>query len=131
MRGMKVWPALGSAFLAAACSTTGGSGSGTPTAQWLVGTWLLIEHYLEFPLACSSGLQIRYDADGTYHLFGENGTWHLQGDRLIETAVESDEEDVQPGHTVVNRIRRAGRNRMLKTFEDGETETFLRCPAGR
>ena len=128
---MKAWIALPLLSLLGACATTGGAGSSTPTAAWLAGTWLLIQPDLRFPAACASGLPIRYDPDGTSHLFGERGTWRLDGDRLTETIVASDEEDAQLGRIVVNRIRRAGPNRMLKTFEDGETETFRRCPPAR
>jgi hypothetical protein len=88
---------------------------------------------LEFPASCASGLPISYDLRGTYSLFDESGTWRLEGDRLSETATEAHEDVIEPtevqiGVTFVSRIQRRGRDMFRKTFADGRTETFRRCP---
>lgn len=122
-------PVLAAAGLLAGCAT---APHRAPTAQWLAGIWLMLGEEIEHPLACASGLPIRYSADGTYGLFEENGIWRLDGDRLTETATEitevGDPEGAQIGVPYVSRIARRGRDEFRKTYADGAVETFRRCP---
>lgn len=123
---------LAVALLVAGCATAPPSSS-APTGRWFAGTWLMMEDAGEHGLAaCASGLPIRYPADGTYRLWEESGTWRLDGDRLTETAAEAndmvDPAVVAVGVPHVSRIERAGPDRFRKTYEDGATRTFLRCP---
>lgn len=128
---------LGIALIAlnlAGCATTAG-GAGGPTAAWLVGTWLEIGPDLVFPLACASGLPIRYERDGRYVLFEEDGSWHLDGERLTETALVAhegtDPAEVQIGRPIVSRVERTGADAFRKVLADGSAETFRRCPGRR
>ncbi len=116
-------------LLLAGCSTTGPRSE----ASWLVGTWLMMSEDLEFPLACSSGLPIQYDSRGTYHLFDQDGRWRLQGDRLTETAqrlhpTAEPESSSEIGRPYVSRLERQGPDAFRKTFVDGSSELFRRCP---
>jgi hypothetical protein len=87
---------------------------------------------VEFPLACSSGLPIAYNANGTYDLFEDSGTWRLEGERLTEVATQihdsSGEDAAQIGRPYVSRIDRTGPDQFRKTYADGSVETFRRCP---
>ena len=123
-----IWIML--AALTAACATTS-----RPTAgeHWLVGAWLMLGPDVEFPLACASGLPIRYDAGGRYVLFEGSGTWQLDGDRLTEIATggseTADEGAPEIGRPYVSRIEQTGPDAFRKTYADGDVETFRRCPA--
>jgi hypothetical protein len=105
-----------------------------PDPAWLSGSWLLIKEESDRDLAaCASGLPIAYNADGTYTLFEESGTWRLTGDKLVEVATEVHEdvasaEEVALGKEYVSRIERLGPDEMRKLFADGVTMTLLRCP---
>jgi hypothetical protein len=119
--------AFAAALLASGCATMR-PGAEQPSAAWLVGTWVLLAPDLEFPLACSSGLPIAYQADGTYRMFEEAGTWRLEGDRLHETPTEAeDPRETRIGETHRNRIVRRGPDEMVKYFADGGSETLRRC----
>lgn len=126
---MRFRATLALAGLLGACATTGRY---APAPNWLVGTWLMLAADIEHPLACASGLPIRYDRDGTYALFEELGTWRLEGDRLIETATEmteaGDPDITGIGVPYRSRIDRRSRNEFRKTYADGAVETFRRCP---
>ena len=120
--------AVATALLLSACTTTGGGAP--PSREWLVGTWLLIGPDLEYPLACASGLPITYEADGTYHMFEEQGVWRLEGNRLYEGATQADDPvEARVGVTNVNRVARRGPDEMEKRFEDGGRATLRRCPS--
>jgi hypothetical protein len=124
---MRLAVLLGTTVALAACATTRTSPS------WLVGTWLMMEPDVEFPLACASGLPIIYHADGTYDLMEGGGTWRLAGARLIETAQVNDAADSGPpdlGRAYVAEIERLGPDAFRKTYADGAVETFRRCPPG-
>ncbi len=118
-------------LLASGCAAMPASSSGS---GWLVGTWLMMESPRDRDLvACASGLPIAYAADGTYSMWEESGTWRLAGDRLTETATEANTdivgpEEVEIGRPYSSRIRRIGRDAFTKTYLDGATETFRRCP---
>ena len=111
----------------AGCATTRASSE----SDWLVGSWLMMEGDVEFPLACESGLPIHYSRDGTYVLFEGDGTWRLRGDRLTETATDSaaDEPEAAIGVPFTSRIQRIGPDEFRKTFAGGEAATFRRCPS--
>jgi hypothetical protein len=119
-------------LLVTACSTTDWARE-TATPEWLVGTWLMAHEGDRDLIACASSAPIAYAPDGTYNLFEERGTWHLEGNRLTETATEAyetaDPGTVQIGRPYVSRIERVGPDEFLKTYASGERETFLRCPA--
>ncbi len=126
---MRITAALLTAVLVAGCATTPQQ---TRDPNWLVGTWLMLDDEIEYPLACASGLPIAYAADHTYRLFEESGRWRLDGDRLTETATEisdpGDEASPEIGRAYVSRIERRGPNEFRKTFADRNIETFRRCP---
>lgn len=104
----------------------------TPSSEWLVGTWLMLDPDAEFPLECESGLPINYMVDGTYMLFGEVGTWRLEGATVHETATETtgtgDPSDVEIGRPYVSTLHRISQDRFLKRFENGQVGEFRRCP---
>jgi hypothetical protein len=128
---MRKLPAIALLLALGACATTPPGPSGP---ERLVGTWLMIEADLEFPLACASGLPIAYAADGTYALYEESGVWRLDGDVLTETATAlteaGDPDTSHLGRPFVSRIRWRGPDRFRKRFAEGNVETFRRCPAG-
>ena len=99
---------------------------------WLVGIWLMIEDDTQFPLACESGLPIRYDSNGRYFTYEEIGTWRLDGGRLTETATELNDtvEERAPelGRPYVSQVEHTGPDELRKTFAGGEQATFRRCP---
>lgn len=118
---------LVTALLLAGCATT------TPApAPWLVGVWLGLDDTVEFPLACASGLVIRYDPDGRFALFGEAGDWRLDGERLTETTTEftdaGDGYATELNRPYVSHIQREGPDLFVKTYADGEQMRFRRCP---
>ncbi|WP_129791170.1 hypothetical protein [Sphingosinicella sp. CPCC 101087] len=116
----------------AACATVEQRDASEPR---LVGTWLLMEPDVEFPLACASDVPVRYDADGRYHLFEESGTWRLDGDRLTETATEilesGDPETAELGRPFVSRIEWLGADAFRKFPQGAEAANFRRCPPSR
>ncbi|MDQ8756437.1 hypothetical protein RCO27_09365 [Sphingosinicella sp. LHD-64] len=116
------------ALLLAGCATT----SGPSSTPWLSGLWIGMEEGVEYPLACASGLPIRYLAGGRYEIFEERGTWRLDGDRLTETATEAtgagDEGTPEIGRPYVSRIARDGDGAFVKTYADGAQTRFRRCP---
>ena len=131
---MKNLLCLGATLLLAGCATnltTKAAGAPT-TADWLAGTWLMVEDRSEHPVGCSSGLPISYSRDGSYTLFEESGTWRLEGQRLIETATEvhdgTDPAEVALGRPQISRVERLGPNAMRKSFANGFRALFLRCP---
>ena len=122
MRGWEFLPAL----LLAACATT----QDEPVRNWLVGTWLRMADDLELLVGCDSGLPIHYAPDGTYLVFEGNGTWRLQGERLVETALDSamDEPEAAIGVPIASHIHRIGPDEFRRTNADGSVAIFRRCP---
>ena len=118
------------AFALAGCATTAAM---DPSSTWLVGTWLMLDADLEFPTACASGLPIIYGPDGRFDIFEGEGTWRLDGDRLIETTTAvneaGDPADAQIGRPFESRIVRIGPDEFRKTYAEGAVETFRRCPS--
>ncbi len=104
--------------------------------SWLAGSWLMMEDGANFPLSCASGLPIRYLPDGAYRLMEERGVWRLQGDRLTETILQTNEagppeEEVEIGRPYESRIERMGPDSFRKSFADGDSVLFRRCPEPR
>ena len=112
----------------AACATMRSSSS----ANWLVGTGLMMEPGVEHPLACASGLPITYDSNGSWALMDSSGAWRLDDDRLVETATQVSDpaEDGSPkiGRTYVAEVERIGPDEFRKTYADGAVAIFRRCP---
>lgn len=106
------------------------SPSASPAAGKLAGRWLGLHNGVQFPLGCDSGEPVFYGRDGKYVTEGVIGTWRLQSDRLIETATEIAEpgEPGAIGRPHVSRIVWKGSDRFVKTFADGRSMTFRRCP---
>jgi len=106
-----------------------------PVRFELVGEWVMMGDALLFPLACGSDGPITYRADGSYSLWGEAGTWRLNGDGLIETlagfdALHSDRSTDEIGKPMVSTIAWIDENRFTKRFADGSKSEFRRCPKG-
>lgn len=125
---MRAFLPLAPVALLAGCVTA----SAPSPSPWLVGLWLGEEDGVQFPLACESGLPIRYLPGGRYALFEERGTWRLDGDRLTETATEAtgagDEGTPEIGRPYASRIARDGSDAFVKTYADGARTRFRRCP---
>ena len=119
------------ALALAGCATT--PSARAPTAEWLVGSWLMLAGGVSDVSSCESHLPIRYERDGTYHLWEDSGTWTLENGTLTETATELNDqadiaEPIELGRPFVSRVERVGRDRFVKTYSDGERHSFLRCP---
>ena len=129
---MRFWPAV-PLLLLGACATLPQDAASGPTADWLAGTWLVIENDAERDLvACASGLPIAYRVGGTYSMWEEEGTWRLEGGRLTEIATQvndgTDPAEVAIGRPFVSRIERVGPNEMRKYPAASNAMTLLRCP---
>jgi hypothetical protein len=109
--------------LVVACAST----PRTSAPQWLVGTWIMMDAHTSFPAGCASDLPIAYRADGTYLYLDERGTWRLDGDRLTETVLEGGEPG-ESGEPMITGIEVAGPDSFTKTWPDGESAIFRRCP---
>ena len=117
-------PALfGAAALIAGCATA----ATTPARDWLVGSWLRISESDDYPRLCDSGLPIHYFPDGTWRVFEGDGTWRLEGDRLIETTLDTTADELPPPST--SRIVRIGPDEFRVIRSNGAAATFRRCPA--
>ena len=117
-------------FVSQSCTDEPARRLGAPE---LVGTWLMMNEGVRFPQGCNSSLPVQYYSDGTLRLWGESGTWRLEGDRLIETSTDFDplivdRSDVQLGKPYVSTLRWNDRNRIWKQYADGDIREFLRCP---
>jgi hypothetical protein len=115
--------------LLAAALLAGCVGSNSPpTHEWLVGTWLRMSEGIAFPQFCDTGLPISYLADGTWRVFEGDGTWRLEGDDLFETTRDTVADEIPPPST--SRLIRSGPDQFRRVGEDGDVQTFRRCPAG-
>ena len=107
-----------------------GTGKATQRSR-LAGTWIFIKSKTRFPDACQGDTGITYEADGTYQLLEESGTWRLKGDRLTETPTEA-HEGAQPGSVKIgepftSRLQWQGPDTFTKTHPGGKI-TLRRCP---
>lgn len=88
---------------------------------------------LDYPLVCGSHGPITYHADGTYVVWGEVGTWQLEGDVLTETKTYADPMHVDVSSKDIGRpnsssLQWADQNAFLKRYDDGSVRAFRRCP---
>ena len=104
-----------------------------PGSLSLPGEWVMMGDDIEFPLACGSHGPITYTADGKYVLWGETGTWRLEGRSLTEAMtgfdplhVDRSAEDI--GKPEVSTLTWIDPDRFSKRFADGSTREFVRCP---
>lgn len=119
-------------LMAVALLGCGGDGLRPPNPS-LVGEWVMMGDVLEFPIACGSHGPVTYHEDGIYSLWGEVGTWRLDGKVLTETMtsfepmhVDRSARDV--GKPQVSTLQWADQNAFLKRYANGETRAFRRCP---
>ena len=113
------------AFLIAAC--------GGGKSHSLAGEWVMTGDVLEFPLACGSHGPITYEPDGKFYLWGQSGTWSLDGKVLTETLTDFDplHVEVEPesiGKPMISTLQWADQNSFVKHYSDGEVRAFRRCP---
>ena len=99
----------------------------------LPGEWDWVDGTSEFPKVCGSDGTIQYHADGSYSLWGEAGTWRLEGEVLTETMTGFDPLHVDPspediGKARVSTLQWVDQNTFLKRYADGEVTAFRRCP---
>ena len=99
----------------------------------LAGEWVMMADGLSFPEACGSHGPITYSSDGSYSIFGEAGTWRLDGDKLTETmtgfdALHVDREAKDIGRPVVSSLQWVDRTSFVKRYADGRERAFRRCP---
>jgi hypothetical protein len=123
------------ALLLVAIAGCGGSGL-RPERSWLAGEWVMMDGVVQHPLVCGSHGPITYKADGTYLLWGEVGTWRLDGNALTEAMtgfdpIHIDRSPADVGKPVVSKLEWTGRDRFLKRFASGNIREFLRCPRTR
>ena len=107
-----------------------------PDRSWLAGEWVMMDGVVRFPLTCGSTARLRYDVDGSYSLWGEAGTWRLNGSVLTETMsgfepLHVDRSVADVGRPYVSTLRWIDRDRFLKRFVDGSVREFRRCPEPR
>ena len=119
---MRLGGLLGCAGLVAGCVTS----SETPASDWLVGSWLRTDQGAEFPRLCDTGLPIHYLADGTWRVFEGDGTWRLVGDRLMETTLDTVQDEIPPPSTT--RIVRVGPDEFRRIDRNGTVAILRRCP---
>ncbi|MFL6750052.1 MAG: hypothetical protein ACJ8FC_01355 [Sphingomicrobium sp.] len=114
-------------------SLAGCTRANDPQQPALAGEWVMMGDVLEYPLACGSHGPITYRSDGRYFIWGESGTWRLDGDVLSETltsvdALHGDRSTADIGKPMVSTIQWIDRARFSKRFADGSTNEFRRCP---
>jgi hypothetical protein len=124
------FPLRGLSELMPAKSCAAGTGKAAQRNR-LAGTWIFIKSKTRFPDACQGDTGITYEADGTYQLLEESGTWRLKADQLTETPTES-HEGAQPGSVKIgepftSRLQWQGPDTFTKIFPGGKI-TLRRCP---
>ena len=110
------------------------SGVQRASSHQLTGEWVMMDGVLQFPLACGSHGPITYSADGRYSLWGEAGTWRLDGEKLTETMtgfepMHVDRSPEEIGKPDVSTLRWLAPDRFTKRFGNGSVAEFRRCPA--
>jgi hypothetical protein len=106
---------------------------GGKTSPALTGEWVMMDGSMEFPQACGSHGPITYTPDGKYSIWGEAGTWRLDGEALTETMtgfdpMHMDRMDEDIGKPVASTLRWLDPDRFSKRFADGSVREFRRCP---
>ena len=99
----------------------------------LTGEWDWMDGHSEFPKVCGSDGTIQYHADGSFSLWGEAGTWRLDGEALTETVTDidwlhSDRPAEEIGKANVSTVKWLDQNTFLKRYADGDLQAFRRCP---
>jgi len=92
-----------------------------------------MDGYSEFPQVCGTHGTIQYHPDGSYTMWGESGTWRLEGDLLTEALTAFDPLHVdrtadEIGEKYVSTVQWVDQHTFLKRFADGEVRAFRRCP---
>jgi hypothetical protein len=122
---------VGSIFviILAGCAGAGSSlpGARLPTKPWLVGFWVPAGEH------CDSDAGVRFGADGTWSVFDEEGSWHLDGNRLISLTTRrgepgAAEEKVTPIERNEARVEILGADRYISHRANGEVMELRRCP---
>jgi hypothetical protein len=100
--------------------------SATPTAQWLVGGWVLQGD------SCSSDAGVIYRPDGSWSSYETAGRWQLQGSKLV-TTITADGGQEPTGTAVprqiVEKIDVVGPNTFVASPGSGAKKILVRCPA--
>ena len=116
-------------ILLAGCAGAGSSlpRARLPTQAWLVGYWVPAGEH------CDSDAGVGFSADGTWSVFEEEGSWHLDGDRLVSLTTRrgepgAPEEYVAPIERNEARIEISGANRYISHRANGEVVELRRCP---
>jgi len=105
------------AFALAYCATVA-----SDDRVWLVGTWCPDGR------TTYAGVEVglwptRFDADGTYATFEDEGRWRLQGGALLL------EREIGMRVRRTERVEQLGADVMAWTIAHGEREIWRRCPA--
>ena len=117
MRTLLVLPAVA----LAACATTA-----RPDSAWLVGNWCP-DHLSSSYIGMRVGLwPTRFDENGQFETFEDNGTWDLRGHRLHRRSRFGDDAILHD-----DRVERLGSDVMAWTRGFGVRELWHRCPADR
>lgn len=101
-----------------------------PDTAWLHGPWVVDGEH------CQGDSGITYYDDGTYVVYGEFGTWELDGDQLILTTTSTAEpgepgttETMEDAEPYIWTISDQGDESFVQTLPDGTALTMNRCPA--
>ena len=102
------------------------------TAQWLAGGWAVISANCEVAAAAY------YDATGRFGAFGQEGSWKIEGGRLVVTITHEAVGDPEAMEYIglpepeTRRLplTRDGDHR-LTLVVDGRPVRMMRCPAAR
>ena len=102
----------------------------------LPGEWVMMADTLNFPAACGTHGPVTYHEDGTFTLWGQHGTWQMDGKQLTETVIQFDplHVDVEPGtlgKPFISTLQWVDGNSFVKHYSDGEVRAFRRCPDQR
>jgi hypothetical protein len=106
-----------SLFLVATCAAR--TATVAPDARWLVGLWCPDD-----PTTLYAGTKVglrptRFNADGSYSTFEDEGRWRLEGGLL----------HILTGNRMrlVDSVEPLGRKRMARNHAHGEREIWRRC----
>lgn len=96
---------------------------------WMIGTWGW-QNDGEQGVDCGSDHDFTYNRDGTYHFVDTRGTWHIDGDSLVEVQTDAGETG-DPSETGKPSITRFKRVRPGVLSIAGEYPgKMIKCPVG-